>query len=404
MAKTSKRATSRPAGRTAGGPGGASAKAGKQATKAALAGASEPGGGKGGGAIEDLKQDHRRVEKLFAEYHSSEDEEAKSRLVRQICRELIIHTKLEEEIFYPACREALSKEDMLDEAQAQVEHDSAKVLILELLQGDADDPYRDAKVGVLAEQVKHHVGEEEKPTEGIFAHAQARNLVTDELAQQLRERKQALQHRRDTLRPTPAVSFMHELGGGGHDAERFENSQGRFTKDGDRDRRRFMMSGLGDDDHDDRGRFMRVDDEGSGRRERYGMGQGREPGGSERWRAVRHAEDHRSGRSDGYVDCRGGDRRQARDEYGHRDDEERSRGIASRDRDDNYRRRDHGQGGWFGDAEGHSRSRWEDEPGGSGGSSRGRDEGGERGQGRSGWFGDSRGHGEASRRGWRGRR
>src|SRR5215212_8045356 len=77
-------------------------------------------------AVDALKQDHRRVEQLFADYEGADDGR-KDQLLRQICIELIIHTKLEEEIFYPACREAVSEEDMLDEAQ--VEHDSAKLLI-----------------------------------------------------------------------------------------------------------------------------------------------------------------------------------------------------------------------------------------------------------------------------------
>lgn len=52
-------------------------------------------------------------------------------MIRQICSELIIHTKLEEEIFYPACREEIDEEDLIQEAQ--VEHDSAKVLISDLI-------------------------------------------------------------------------------------------------------------------------------------------------------------------------------------------------------------------------------------------------------------------------------
>ena len=77
-----------------------------------------------GSAIDALKQDHRRVEQLFAEFEEEADGDRKDGLVQEICRELIIHTKLEEEIFYPACREGISEEEMLDEAQ--VEHDSAK--------------------------------------------------------------------------------------------------------------------------------------------------------------------------------------------------------------------------------------------------------------------------------------
>jgi hemerythrin superfamily protein len=52
-----------------------------------------------------LKADHRKVEGLFAQFENSQQTEEKRKLVQQICLELIVHTKLEEEIFYPACRE-----------------------------------------------------------------------------------------------------------------------------------------------------------------------------------------------------------------------------------------------------------------------------------------------------------
>ena len=140
-----------------------------------------------GSAIDALKQDHRRVEQLFAEFEEEADGDRKDGLVQEICRELIIHTKLEEEIFYPACREGLSEEEMLDEAQ--VEHDNAKFLIADLLEASSGDRFRNAKVSVLTEQIKHHVAEEEKPGDGIFVRAQASGLNTAELAQRLRARK-----------------------------------------------------------------------------------------------------------------------------------------------------------------------------------------------------------------------
>ena len=80
---------------------------------------------------------------------------------------MIVHTRLEEEILYPACREKASDEELLDEAQ--VEHDSAKLLIADLMEAPSSDHFRDAKVTVLSAQIKHHVGEEEKPGDGIFA-------------------------------------------------------------------------------------------------------------------------------------------------------------------------------------------------------------------------------------------
>src|SRR4051812_31314265 len=73
-----------------------------------------------------LKDDHRKVEQLFARFEQSEDNGQKQQLVKKICMELIVHTLLEEEIFYPACREKGVESDLLDEAQ--VEHDGSKVL------------------------------------------------------------------------------------------------------------------------------------------------------------------------------------------------------------------------------------------------------------------------------------
>src|SRR4051812_46127306 len=68
-----------------------------------------------------LKADHRKVEQLFAQYEQNQDKAQKQKLAQQICLELIIHTKLEEEIFYPACRDKQVEDDLLNEAQ--VEHD-----------------------------------------------------------------------------------------------------------------------------------------------------------------------------------------------------------------------------------------------------------------------------------------
>src|SRR5205085_11025070 len=117
-------------------------------------------------AIALLKADHRKVEELFEKYETARGKKAD--IARKICMELTIHTMIEEEIFYPACREAGVESDMLDEAN--VEHDGAKVLIAELENGSPDDEYYDAKVKVLSEEIKHHVKEEEKRG-GIYTEA-----------------------------------------------------------------------------------------------------------------------------------------------------------------------------------------------------------------------------------------
>src|SRR3954452_834069 len=93
-------------------------------------------------AIALLKDDHRTVEKLFKEFESAKGDGRKERLARQICLELTLHTDLEEEIFYPACKGTV-EEDLLKESY--VEHDAAKLLIAEIEAGSGKtDEYFDS--------------------------------------------------------------------------------------------------------------------------------------------------------------------------------------------------------------------------------------------------------------------
>jgi hemerythrin superfamily protein len=115
-------------------------------------------------AIEMLTEDHQRVSDMFEEYESVKDDEEdgdKIQRVQEICLELTIHATVEEEIFYPAARDALGDEgeDLLNEAE--VEHGSVKDLIVQLSESQPEDELYDAKVKVLSENVKHHVDEEE---------------------------------------------------------------------------------------------------------------------------------------------------------------------------------------------------------------------------------------------------
>ena len=141
-------------------------------------------------AIALLKQDHRTVEELFAQFEKASGEGRKQKLAQQICLELSVHAAIEEEIFYPAC-EGKVEEELLKEAY--VEHDGAKVLIAEILSGDGrGDDFFDAKVKVLQEQIEHHVEEEEKRMEGMFSQARKAGLDMDSLGVQLAERKAEL--------------------------------------------------------------------------------------------------------------------------------------------------------------------------------------------------------------------
>ena len=161
-------------------------------------------------AIALLKEDHRTVEKLFKDFESAKGDGRKETLAQQICLELSVHAAIEEEIFYPAC-EGKVEEDLLKESY--VEHDAAKVLIAEITAGQgADDEFFDAKVKVLQEEIEHHVEEEEKRLEGLFAQARKADLDLDALGEQLAARKQELTETfKATGIPKPELKTMEDV-------------------------------------------------------------------------------------------------------------------------------------------------------------------------------------------------
>jgi hemerythrin superfamily protein len=138
-------------------------------------------------AIGMLKADHARVETMFDEFEKSRKDSRKVQLAQLICMELKVHTALEEEIFYPAVREALGEDDLLDEAE--VEHASAKDLIRQIEGGSPQEDKWDAKVMVLGEYIKHHVKEEHSE---MFPKARKSRLDLKVLAEQMSERRDQL--------------------------------------------------------------------------------------------------------------------------------------------------------------------------------------------------------------------
>src|ERR1700724_3501707 len=136
-----------------------------------------------------LKADHRKVESLFAQFGAAAGAGKKQALAKQICTELTVHATIEEEIFYPACKGNV-EDHLLNEGY--VEHDGAKVLIAEIEAGSPDEQFYDGKVKVLSEQIEHHVGEEERPSTGIFSQARAAGLDMDALGARLAAHKEQL--------------------------------------------------------------------------------------------------------------------------------------------------------------------------------------------------------------------
>ena len=141
------------------------------------------------GAVELLKEQHDKVKKAFKEFEKlgREDAEAQQQLVQRVCEDLKLHTTLEEELFYPAAREAIDDEDILNEAQ--VEHETAKMLIEQLENMGPEDPNFHATFTVLGEYVVHHVKEEEGE---MFPQVKKADLDLEELGARMRRRMEEL--------------------------------------------------------------------------------------------------------------------------------------------------------------------------------------------------------------------
>jgi len=102
-----------------------------------------------------LKKDHKKVQELFDQFEAAEDSRSKVRIVQDTLRELEVHATLEETLIYPAIRERIEEEEVMDEALE--EHHVAHVLINELKRMKPSDTRYQAKFTVLGESIKHHV-------------------------------------------------------------------------------------------------------------------------------------------------------------------------------------------------------------------------------------------------------
>ncbi|MET0661368.1 MAG: hemerythrin domain-containing protein [Steroidobacteraceae bacterium] len=142
--------------------------------------------GAGIDAVTLLKQDHRLVSELIDDVEETEGDQLES-IAERICALLTVHAQIEEELLYPAAREALDEPDLV--AEALVEHQSAKDLIAKIEGMSSDDEEYKATVTVLGEYVKHHVKEEEGE---MFPQLKKSDLDLQALGESLAARKTEL--------------------------------------------------------------------------------------------------------------------------------------------------------------------------------------------------------------------
>lgn len=143
-------------------------------------------------AIALLKADHKKVKDLFEDFEDAEEASEKGEIAQEAMKELRVHSVIEEEIFYPAVRKALEQEEeeveIMDESEE--EHRVAKTIIEELSAEEATDEHFEAKFTVLAENIRHHIKEEE--SEMFKMAREAENLDLQALAEQMLARKEEL--------------------------------------------------------------------------------------------------------------------------------------------------------------------------------------------------------------------
>jgi hypothetical protein len=361
----------------------------------------------GADAIVILTQQHKAIGEMLDRLESQGGDHAD--LIDDIGRAFTIHAALEETVFDPEYRKRGGDETVAN--QAQVQRDLTKVLLADIAGAEeAEDEYLDAKLKVLAAQIRKYAEQEEAPTEGLFAKAKSAGVDMAELGKKIKQAQAELLSDEDAINPEAPSFRSLQLNFVGQPTRREEyqqmdnrsdyrerDDQGRFVSDDDDDRRggrngRSSYSSRSSRDDDDR-------DNGRGRGGWSGDSRGHSEAARRGWE---ERGGQRSSRGRDYDDDRGMSSRRG--------------GMSSRSsRDDDDR-----QGGWFGDSEGHSeaaRRGWE-ERGGSRSSRGNWDYDDDRGmssrrggmssrssrddddRGRGGWFGDSEGHSEAARRGW----
>ena len=177
-------------------------------------------------AIALLKQDHRTVSALFEEFEKAEEEE-QSAIAQRVCQLLTVHATIEEELLYPAAKEAFDDEeddDLVNEAE--VEHSTAKDLIAKIEGMSSDDEHFKATVKVLGEYIKHHVKEEENE---LFPQLKKTELDLKELGGPLSERKYALMEQLGIQEEEPAPQRTRAAGRSTRGASRSKSGNRRTS-------------------------------------------------------------------------------------------------------------------------------------------------------------------------------
>jgi hemerythrin superfamily protein len=152
-----------------------------------------------------LREDHQKVKQLLDQFNESTNTNEKRDIVTAVLAALEVHATLEEELIYPAWREHVDEQDLMDEALE--EHRVVHLLIKELKKMDPEDKRYNTSFTVLRRQVEHHINEEE---EKIFPQAKKADLDWERLTKHVVQRRQSLEHKPLWLLGVPVMVSARE--------------------------------------------------------------------------------------------------------------------------------------------------------------------------------------------------
>lgn len=158
-------------------------------------------------AIDLLDADHLAMHARFQAYkelvRTGAGAPQRRALAEEICMELTIHARLEDELFYPAVRTALRDDELVDQVEDQ--QDGQRELVAQILSTPADDALYDARVAVLADYVERHVRQER---EQVFNRVLASRLDLQSLGRSITVRREELRTVADALREDTLASAL----------------------------------------------------------------------------------------------------------------------------------------------------------------------------------------------------
>jgi hypothetical protein len=156
-------------------------------------------------AIDLLDADHLAVHALLQSWRELVVAHAtplqRRSLAEEICLELTLHAKLEEELFHPALREALRDPQLAEEGDDL--HARQRECIAQLLCTPPEDPLHQARMALLAQSFERHVRTQR---EQVFNRALAAQLDLQALARAINARRKELRAAPEALRDD-AIGF-----------------------------------------------------------------------------------------------------------------------------------------------------------------------------------------------------